>query len=151
MIIAIGADHGGFALKEKMKLYLEHIGCTVKDCGTYSLESCDYPQIGFEVAQAVAGKKAHKGLLICKTGVGQSIVANKVPGIRAAVCLSAACAAYSRRHNDANVLVFGSLFVKEALAKRILSTWLKTKFEGGRHRRRVEQIKKIENKIAGRR
>ena len=121
MIIAIGADHGGFKLKEKIKEYLAKNGHIVKDYGTHSLKSCDYPQIGFKVAQAVAAKKAERGLLICKTGIGQSIVANKVPGIRAAVCLNVKCARYSRKHNDANVLVLGSLFVKENLARRISS------------------------------
>ncbi len=147
MIIAIGADHGGFRLKEKIKKYLKSRGYIVKDCGTHSLESCDYPQIGLEVAQAVAAKKADKGLLICKTGIGQSIVANKVPGIRAAVCFNLTSARYSRQHNDANVLVLGSLFVKENLAKRILGVWLREKFEGGRHKRRVNQIKNIEKKF----
>lgn len=150
MIIAMGADHGGFRLKEKIKKYLEKAGYIVKDYGTYSLESCDYPQIGFKVAQAVAGKKADRGLLLCKTGIGQSIVANKIPGIRAAVCFNLACARYSRQHNDANVLILGSLFIKENLAKRILSIWLKTKFEGGRHKRRINQIRAIERKVASR-
>ncbi len=150
MIIAIGADHGGFRLKEKIKKYLKSRDYIVKDYGTHSLESCDYPQIGFKVAQAVATKKVDKGLLICKTGIGQSIVANKVPGIRAAVCFNLTSARYSRQHNDANVLVLGSLFVKENLAKRILGVWLKEKFEGGRHKRRINQIKEIEKRIARR-
>lgn len=150
MIVAIGADHGGFKLKEKIKKYLKSKGYIVKDCGTHSLKSCDYPQIGLEVAQAVATKKADKGLLICKTGIGQSIVANKVPGIRAAVCFNLTSARYSRQHNDANVLVLGSLFVNENLANRILGVWLREKFEGGRHKRRVNQIKKIEKRIASR-
>jgi ribose 5-phosphate isomerase B len=147
MIIAIGADHAGFRLKEKIKKYLKDAGYLVKDYGTNSLESCDYPQIGLKVALAVAHKRARRGLLICKTGVGQSIVANKVPGVRAAVCLNLSSARYSRKHNDANVLVFGSLFLRESMAKRILGVWLKTKFEGGRHKRRVSQIREIEKKF----
>ncbi len=150
MIIAVGADHGGFRLKEKIKKYLKSRDYIVKDCGTHSLESCDYPKIGLKVAQVVATKKADKGLLICKTGIGQSIVANKVPGIRAAVCFNLTSARYSRQHNDANVLVLGSLFVNENLAKRILGIWLKTKFEGGRHKRRINQIKEIGKRIARR-
>ncbi|MFH1856190.1 MAG: ribose 5-phosphate isomerase B [Candidatus Omnitrophota bacterium] len=149
MIIAIGADHGGFELKEKVKEYLNKKGHKVKDYGTHSTESCDYPKIGFEVAKAVSDKKVSRGILVCKTGIGEAIVANKVPGARAAVCPNITCARFSRQHNDVNVLVFGSLFVKEAEAKKILDVWLETKFEGGRHKRRVNQIREIERKIAG--
>jgi len=147
MKIAIGADHGGFKLKEKLKKYLKTKGHSVRDFGTYSLASCDYPKIGFEVALAIAKKKAKMGILVCKTGIGQAIVANKIPGVRAGVCSDVRCARYSRKHNDTNVLVLGSLFIKEALAKKILSVWLATKFEAGRHKRRLNQIKEIEKKF----
>lgn len=147
MIIAIGADHGGFKLKEKIKKYLVKRGYTVRDYGTCSEESCDYPEIGYRVAEAVIKRKAAKGILICKTGIGQAIVANKVLGIRAAVCHNLTAARYSREHNDVNVLVLAGLFVDEDTAKKITALWLKTRFQGGRHRRRVEQIKKIEKSL----
>ena len=145
MKIAIGSDHGGFKLKEYLVKYLRKKGHTVKDFGTYSTGSCDYPAYSYKVAKAVSTGKTKTGILVCKTGIGSAIVANKVKGVRAAVCNSLLSAEMSRRHNDANVLVFGSRFVNMKNASRITQLWLKTKFEGGRHKRRVDEIKDIEN------
>ena len=145
--IIIGSDHGGFWLKEKLKAFLERRGYKVKDAGCFSRESCDYPQFAYEVARQVSSGRFKKGILVCKSGIGNSIVANKVAGIRAALCYNLRAAKLSRLHNDANLLVLGALFVKEPLAKRIASLWLKTGFAGGRHLRRVKQIRKIEEDI----
>lgn len=147
MKIAIGADHGGFELKEKLVKFLKNKGHKVKDFGTFNSQSCDYPPIGYKVAQQISLKKANRGILICKTGIGLAMVANKLPKVRAAVCHNIKLAISSRQHNDSNVLVFGALFVKENLAKKILDTWLKTPFLGERHARRVKQIEQIENKL----
>ncbi|HAH20243.1 MAG: ribose 5-phosphate isomerase B [Omnitrophica WOR_2 bacterium GWF2_43_52] len=144
--IAIGSDHGGFSLKEKLKAYLEKKGYAVKDAGCFSEESCDYPAYAYAVAKEVSSGRCSKGILICKSGIGNSIAANKVKGARAALCYNVKAARLSRQHNDANLLVLGSVFVKETLAKRILNVWLNTEFEGGRHLRRVQQIKEIEGK-----
>lgn len=147
MRIAIGADHGGFELKAKIIEYLKKKGHIVKDFGTYSPESCDYTKYGFIVGRAVGSGKYSRGILICKSGVGMSIVANKVYGVYAVVAYDATVARFSREHNDSNVIVFGSKFIKLEKVKRILDVWLKTKFLGGRHLRRVKQIKDIEDKI----
>jgi ribose 5-phosphate isomerase B len=144
MKIAIGADHGGFRLKEGLVDFLRKKGHAVKDFGTFSEEGCDYPLVGYEVAKAVGGKEFSRGILICKTGIGMSIVANKVKGVRAALCDSVEIAGSSREHNDANILVFAANIVPIVKARKILEAWLFTKALGGRHRRRVEQIKKIE-------
>ena len=136
--IAIGSDHGG--------VYLEKKGYAVKDAGCFSEESCDYPAYAYAVAKEVSSGRCSKGILICKSGIGNSIAANKVKGARAALCYNVKAARLSRQHNDANLLVLGSVFVKETLAKRILNVWLNTEFEGGRHLRRVQQIKEIEGK-----
>ena len=146
MKIAIGCDHGGFELKEKLIKFLKNKGHTVKDFGAFNAQSCDYPLFGYEVARAISLKKADRGVLICKTGIGLAVVANKLPKVRAAVCHNIKLAISSRNHNDANVLVFGALFIKENLAKKILAIWLKTPTLGGRHRRRVRQIGAIEKK-----
>jgi ribose 5-phosphate isomerase B len=147
MKIAIGSDHGGFPLKEKIVKFLKGRKHQLKDFGTYSLDSCDYPLIAYEVARSVATKKSERGILICKTGIGNSIAANKVKGIRAALCYNIKAAELSRRHNDSNVLVLGALFTDFAKAKKITEVWLKTKFEGGRHMRRVRQIERIEKNV----
>lgn len=146
MPIAIGADHGGFGLKTKIIKYLKAKGRAVKDFGTYSPEPCDYPKYGFVVARAVAGGKYPRGILICKSGIGMSIVANKVRGIRAALVDSVETARSSREHNDANIIVFGSKNTDAYKAKRILEVWLKTRCLGGRHLRRVKEIKALEDK-----
>jgi RpiB/LacA/LacB family sugar-phosphate isomerase len=147
MRIIVGSDHAGFALKIKLISFLQNRKYIVEDAGTYSKQRCDYPFIAYKVAQAVSEKKFGRGVLICKSGIGNSIVANRVSGVRAALCYNLRCARLSRQHNDANVLVLGAAFVDEQKAKRILSLWLKTEFSGGRHRRRLNQIRQIEKDI----
>lgn len=141
--IIIAADHAGFALKEKLKSYLEESGYKVKDLGTHSPARCDYPFFACRLAREVARDTYSRGLLICKTGIGNSIAANRFSGVRAALCYNARAARLSRQHNDSNVLVLGSSFVSLRLAKRILRAWLNTAFLGGRHKRRLEQIRKL--------
>ena len=145
--ILIASDHAGFVLKEKLKKYLQKKGIAVKDLRTYSKERCDYPEYAYNLAKAVSSGKYKRGILACKSGIGDSIVANKVAGVRAALCYNLKAAKLSRQHNDSNVLVLGSAFVKADLAKRMASVWLNTKFLGGRHSRRVKQISEIEQKI----
>jgi ribose 5-phosphate isomerase B len=147
MKIAIGSDHGGFKLKQSLIQYLKDKKHCVIDVGCFSGDSCDYPQYSYSVACLVASRKTDRGIAICKSGIGTAIAANKIKGVRAALCLNAAQARSSREHNDANVLALGALYVKENSAKKITALWLKTKFSGGRHLRRVEQIKKIERKV----
>ena len=143
--VAIGADHGGFALKRALIPLLQTRGFEVADLGTHSAEPCDYPDIAFKVASAVAAGSFDRGVLVCKSGIGIAIVANKVPGIRAGVCHDVFDAERSRAHNDANVLVLGAEKLATAAAKRIVRTWFDTPFElGGRHERRVRQIAEIE-------
>jgi ribose 5-phosphate isomerase B len=146
MKIAIGADHGGFELKKKIVGFLKEKNHTVKDLGTFSEESCDYPIIGYDVGKLVGSGKFKRGILICKTGIGMSVIANKVKGVRAALCDRIDIARSSREHNDTNVLVLAANIVSPGRAKKIIEIWLDTKALGGRHRKRVEQIKKIENK-----
>ncbi|MBR1892520.1 MAG: ribose 5-phosphate isomerase B [Lachnospiraceae bacterium] len=142
--IAIGSDHGGFDLKEKVIAHLKEEGYTVKDMGTYSKDSCDYPDFGHAVAWAVAKNEADKGIVICTTGVGISISANKVPGIRAALCTDPYVAKMTRLHNDANVLALGAAIVGDGLASEIVDTFLNTEFsEGERHKRRIEKIEEV--------
>ncbi|MBI3021579.1 MAG: ribose 5-phosphate isomerase B [Candidatus Omnitrophica bacterium] len=146
--VAIGADHGGFSLKAALIPLLQADGIEVADLGTHSAKPCDYPPIGCKVASAVAEGRFDRGILLCKSGIGIAIVANKVPGIRAAVCQDPFDAERSRRHNDANVLVMGAEKLTPAQAKRILRCWLATPFEsGGRHERRVRQISTIERRL----
>ena len=150
--VAIGADHGGVALKGRLVPFLQTKGFEVADLGTHSATPCDYPQIGYKVAMAITQGRFDRGVLLCKSGIGIAIVANKVPGIRAAVCGDLFDATRSRSHNDANLLVIGAEKVKEAAAKRILQRWFATPFEsGGRHERRVRQIAAIERSIIKRR
>jgi ribose 5-phosphate isomerase B len=146
MRIAIGSDHGGFGLKQALSEYLKTKKHLVIDAGCFSDDSCDYPEYSYAIAGLVAGNKADRGIIICKSGIGSSIAANKVKGIRAALCYNIAQARSSRQHNDANVLALGALYVKEGMAKRLVSVWLKTGFSGGRHARRVAQIRKIEDR-----
>jgi len=145
--VFFAADHGGFALKEKLKAYLMKQGYIINDLGTHSQERCDYPIFAFELAKKVAGKAGGCGILICKSGIGNSIVANRVPGVRAALCYNVKAARLSRQHNDSNVLVLGSLFANERLARRIARVWLNTEFEAGRHSRRLALIRKLEKNI----
>ncbi|MDD4980642.1 MAG: ribose 5-phosphate isomerase B [Candidatus Omnitrophica bacterium] len=147
--IIIGSDHGGFRLKEKIRSFLEKKNFQVKDLGAYSIERCDYPPIAYRLAEEVSHGRYKQGILICKTGIGNSIVANRLSGVRAALCYNAKAARLSREHNDSNVLVLGSTFVKTDSAKRILNVWLNTKFSGGRHKRRLDQIKLMERKLRG--
>jgi len=145
--IAIASDHAGFRLKEKLKSHLAKKGLIINDLGTYSEERCDYPDFAGRLASSVSKGRFERGVLVCKSGIGNSIVANKFPGVRAALCYNARAAKLSREHNDSNVLVLGSAFVNQAQAERILNIWVKTGFLGGRHRRRLNLIKKIEKEI----
>lgn len=138
--IAIGSDHGGFEYKASIIKALQDKGYDVVDMGTYSPESCDYPIIAKKVARAVAKGDFEKGILVCGTGIGMSMAANKVKGIRAAVCGDTFSARATRAHNNANILCLGQRVVGEGLALYIVDIWLTTKFEGGRHERRVNMI-----------
>lgn len=144
MKIAIGSDHGGFTMKEELKEYLKEKGYDVTDCGTYSEESIDYPDIAMETAKKIISKENELGVLLCGTGIGISIAANKIDGIRAALCTDCYCAKMARNHNDANVLCMGGRVTGIELAKSILDTFLNEKFEGGRHSIRVDKIKSLE-------
>lgn len=146
MKIVIGSDHGGYILKEHIKKYLEDNNYNVEDFGTHSMESVDYPEFGQKVAEAVAQGKFDKGILICGTGLGISIAANKVKGIRAAVVSESFSAKMSRLHNNANILALGGRVVGPDLAVEIVDVWLNTPFEGGRHQNRLDKITEIENK-----
>lgn len=143
-MIAIGCDHGGFALKQEVMRHLDELGLAYKDFGTYSEESCDYPIYGEAVARAVADGECERGILICGTGIGISISANKVKGIRAALCGDCYSAEMTRRHNDANVLALGAGITGPNLAKCMVEVFLNTEFEGGRHARRVAQLDAIQ-------
>jgi len=145
MKIAIGSDHVGMELKPTIIEYLQKLGYSVKDFGPYSTERTDYPTYGQKVAEQVASGNFDRGILICGTGVGISITANKVKGIRAIVCSEPYSAVLSREHNDTNILSFGSRVIGSELAKMIVKGWLETDYEGGRHAKRVEMIANIEN------
>lgn len=146
MKIAIGADHGGYALKKDIIDFLKR-NYKVKDFGTYSSKRCDYPPIGYKVASEVAMGKFERGILVCKTGLGMSMVSNKIPGVRAALLHNEESARSSREHNDANIAVFSGNSMDKNKAKRILKVWLTTEFAGGRHAKRIRQIKRIEDRI----
>jgi len=141
MKIAIGSDHGGFRLKEDIKAYLKKRKIGFKDFGAFSKEPVDYPDIGRKVAKDVASKKHKFGILVCGTGLGMSMVANRVKGIRAALCHNVYTAQMSRAHNDANILCLGGRVLKKAMALKIVDAFLKAPFEGGRHLRRVRKIR----------
>ena len=143
-MIAIASDHGGYPLKEHIKAYLAAKGITCQDFGTDSTESCDYPAFGKAAAQAVASGQCEWGIVICTTGIGISITANKVKGIRCALCGDPLSAEMTRRHNDANMLAMGAGIVGPNLAERIVEVFLNTAFEGGRHARRVGLITEME-------
>lgn len=144
MKIAIGSDHGGLELKEQIKTHLLDKGYEVEDFGTHSRDSCDYPAIALPAAQAVAEGRCARGILICGTGIGIGIAANKVAGIRAALCHDTFSARASRNHNDANMLTMGQRVIGPGLALDIVDVWLSSDFEGGRHQRRVDAIATIE-------
>lgn len=143
-IVAIGADHGGFELKETLKKDLTDMGYELIDVGTTSKESVDYPDFAHEVARLVAQGKAWRGVMIDGAGIGSCMVANKVPGVRAAMAYDYASALNSREHNDANVLTLGAGLIGVNLAKQILKVWLTTEFGGGRHQKRIDKISAIE-------
>ncbi len=145
-MLAIGSDHGGFALKQEIMEHLKELGVEFKDLGTYTEDSCDYPEYGEAVARAVASGECERGIAICGTGIGISIAANKVRGVRAAVCGDCYSAEMTRRHNDANVLCMGARVVGSGLAMKIVDVFLETPFEGGRHARRVAKIHEIESR-----
>ena len=144
MKIAIGCDHGAFALKNKVIEHLEKQGHEVKDFGTYSTESCDYPDFAAAAARAVASGECQRGIVLCTTGIGVSMAANKVGGVRCALCTDCLQAEMTRRHNDANVLALGAGITGPNLAKRMVEIFLSTEFEGGRHARRVALVDSIQ-------
>ena len=145
-MIALGSDHGGFALKEEIKKHLTERGVPFTDYGTDSEASCDYPVYAALVTKAVASGEAEKGILCCGTGIGMSMAANKVKGIRCALCGDCFSAEMTRRHNDANVLCMGERTLGPGLANRIVDLFLHTSFEGGRHQTRVDMMMALENK-----
>jgi len=144
MKISMGCDHGGYALKEHIKKYLIDQGHEVVDCGCDSLDSCDYPVYGAAAARAVAEGSCERGIVICTTGIGISITANKIRGIRCALCSEPLSAEMTRRHNNANMLSMGAGMIGSNMAQRIVDAFLTTEFEGGRHQRRVDLISAAE-------
>lgn len=147
MRVAIGADHAGYPLKEKLKEALIEAGVDYVDLGTFSDDSVDYPDFAAAVAEKVASGEFDRGVIACGTGIGVAIAANKVPGIRAALCVNTDCARLSREHNDANILTLGARFIDPLDAKEILLAWLEAEFEGGRHTRRVDKIRELERRF----
>lgn len=144
-MIALACDHGALALKESIKKHLEQRGLACKDFGTYTLESCDYPDFAAPAARAVASGECDRGIVVCTTGIGVSIVANKIKGVRCALLSDKMSARLTRQHNDTNMMAMGAGVVGEMLALEIVDTWLDTPFEGGRHQRRVDKITALEN------
>ena len=144
-MLAIASDHGGFALKQEIMIHLKDIGVEFEDLGTYSEESVDYPVYAHKLGKAVGAGEYERGILICGTGIGISIAANKIHGIRCALCSDCYSAEMSRRHNNANVLAMGGRTLGAELAKKIVDTFLGTGFEGGRHQRRVDLIMALES------
>jgi ribose 5-phosphate isomerase B len=144
MRVALGSDHRGFACKAKLMNFIRGLGHEVSDAGSFSEENSDYPDFAFAVAEGVGAGRVDRGILICGTGIGMAIAANKVPGVRAAPCPDLVTAEMSRRHNDANVLCLSSDLQGEEMMERIVRLWLETEFEGGRHARRVDKIRKYE-------
>lgn len=143
MKIAIGSDHAGFELKEKIKGLLTELGYEVLDLGCHDTDSVDYPLYGAKVARAVAQGEVERGVLVCGTGLGMSMVANRFPGVRAALCHELFTARMARLHNDANILVLGGRVLGDVLALEMVKLFLETPFEGGRHQRRVEMIENV--------
>ncbi|MCL4401530.1 MAG: ribose 5-phosphate isomerase B [Acidobacteria bacterium] len=150
MKIAIAADHAGFALKESLRHKLARDGHQVADFGTHSEESCDYPEFAGAVAREVAGGRAERGILVCSTGIGMAMAANKVAGVRAAPAMSEDEVRLTRRHNDANVLTLGSRYLTDQQAAMMVDLFLATEFDGGRHARRVAKIGKLEQPMSER-
>ena len=141
--IAIASDHGGFDLKESVIGSLRDKGCEIDDLGPSSGDSVDYPDYGIKLAQAIVEKKVERGIVICGTGVGMSIVVNRFPGIRGTLCSDTYTAKMCREHNDSNILIMGGRVISKDLALEIVMIWLKTEFEGGRHQRRLDKINEI--------
>ncbi|MDE7167852.1 MAG: ribose 5-phosphate isomerase B [Clostridia bacterium] len=146
MKIAIACDHGGLNLKNRIIAHVKSAGHEVVDFGTNTAESCDYPDFALLAAEAVASGECERGIVVCSTGIGVSIVANKVPGVRCAHCHDCYCAELTRLHNDSNVLALGEKVIGEGYALKIVDTFLNTKFDGGRHQRRIDKITAIEKK-----
>jgi ribose 5-phosphate isomerase B len=144
MKVVIGSDHAGYELKEQIKVVLEERGCTIIDVGAESLASVDYPDFGIKAATLVARGEVDRGVLICGTGIGMSIIANKVKGVRASLVYDLYTAIQSRKHLDANILVLGGRVTGKDLAAEIVRVWLDTPFEGGRHQKRIEKIERYE-------
>ena len=143
-MITIGSDHGGYKLKEEIKKYFDEKNIEYKDLGTFSEESVDYPEIAKSVAKSIQTKEAEKGILICRSGIGMSIVANKYKGVKCAPCYNEETAKYSRMHNNSNLLALGADYVSTSEAVCIVRMWLATQYEGGRHNARLEMIEEIE-------
>ena len=145
--IAIASDHGGFDLKENIIAFILKKGLEIDNLGAHSTDSVDYPDYGIKLAQAITDKKFVRGILICGTGVGMSIVVNRFPGIRGTLCSDVYTAKMCREHNDSNILIMGGRVIEVSLAIEILETWLNTEFEGGRHQRRLDKIKNIDARL----
>lgn len=146
-MILLGSDHGGLALKESIKTLLEERGISFEDCGTNSSDSVDYPDFGEKVARRVSNGDAEKGILFCGTGIGMSIIANKFPGVRAALATDLFMAQMAKEHNNANILVLGGRVLQEKQARSMVSAWLDASFEAGRHQKRLDKISLIENEL----
>ena len=144
-MIAIGADHGGYELKEEIKKYFEETGIEYKDYGAYSTDRVDYPNVAKEVSKSVQDKTSDKGILICRSGYGMAMVANKFKGVRSAPCFCEQAAKFSRMHNDTNVLALGADYITVGEAVAIVRMWIGTEFEGGRHQERLDLVAEIEN------
>jgi ribose 5-phosphate isomerase B len=149
MKIGLGSDHAGFELKEDLRAYLAGQKIEFLDLGAKDENSVDYPDIGASVAEKVSRGEVDRGILICGSGIGMSIVANRFPGVRAALCHDVYTSRMSREHNDANLLVLGGRLLGKGLAREVLKVWLTTEFEGGRHQKRLDQITALEKKITG--
>ncbi len=143
--IVMGSDHAGYALKELIKDYLAALNFQIKDCGAFSEDSVDYSDFGIAVAEKIASGDFNRGILVCGTGLGMSMVANRFKNVRAALCNDIFSAMMSRQHNDSNILVLGGRVIGEELAKEIVHVWLKTPFEGGRHQKRIEKFDTIKS------
>lgn len=149
MKIALGSDHAGFELKEDLRVHLAGLKIEVLDLGAKDESPVDYPDIGASVAEKVSRGEVERGVLICGSGIGMSIVANRFPGVRAALCHDVYTSRMSREHNDANLLVLGGRLIGKGLAREIVKVWLATGFEGGRHQKRLDKIGALEKKITG--
>ena len=141
--IIVGSDHAAYGLKEYLKEFIKQKGIEIRDVGAYSTKAADYPDFGFQVAEAVSTGKYSHGILLCGTGIGMSMVANKFPHVRAALCNDLFSAIMSRRHNNANILVMGGRVIGDVLAREIVTAWLETPFEGGRHQRRLDKFENM--------